>query len=292
MSDVTSRERKHTGALRLAPWMEPDDLAPGDAKSLGRDWSGLELDVVESAESPSFVAAFAALWAEFGEAGEMERPEILAARLAWDSATSAGGAAMLYQLMLLRHEGRIAAVTDQTAVLLDDGSGVIVHHSHILVDHSWRRTGLAGWARSLPVRTARSLLAARGLRRSTPVMIAGEMEHPDHRVQATLVRLAAMGKAGFKKIDPARVRYLQPDFRAHREIDRTGSKPLPLALVLRRISRETEDTIKGKTVRLIANALYRIYGREIRPQDMAPVLASLAHYPGDDEDVALLAPDA
>ncbi len=276
---------------RLAPWMEPDDLAPGDVKSLGRDWSGLELDVVESAESPSFVAAFEALWAEFGKAGEMERPEVLARRLAWDPATSESGAAMLYQLMLLRHEGRIAAVTDQTAILIQGGSEVIVHHSHILVDHAWRRTGLAGWTRSLPIHTARNLLAKRGLPRTTPVTIAGEMEHPDHRAPATLVRLTAMGKAGFKKIDPARVRYLQPDFRAHREIDRTGSKPLPLALVLRRIGRENEDTIKGKTVRLIANALYRIYGREMRPQDMAPVLASLAHYPADDEDVALLSPD-
>lgn len=292
MSEETSRETKRAGTLRLAPWMEPDDLAPGDAKSLARDWSGLALEVVDSAEPPSFMAAFEALWAEFGEAGEMERPEVLAQRLAWDPATPEGDAAMLYQLMLLRHEGRIAAITDQTAILIEGGSEVVVHHSHILVDHAWRRTGLAGWVRSLPVRTARTLLEARGLPRTTSVTIAGEMEHPDHRVPATLVRLAAMGKAGFKKIDPARARYLQPDFRPPREIDRTGSRPLPLALVLRRIGREDEDMIKGKTVRMIANTLYRIYGCGIRSQDMAPAFESLAHYPADDEDVALLSPDA
>ena len=42
-------------------------------------------------------------------------------------------------------------------------------------------------------------------------------------------------------IDPRKVRYLQPDFRAPDEIDLGGGpKPLSLALIVRRVRREHE----------------------------------------------------
>ena len=144
-------------------WMVPDDLAPGDSKSLLRDWSEVELEVIESVGSPFFMAAFDALWTEFGEAGEMEQPDVLAKRMAWDPSVFVDGCAMHYQMMLLRSGGKIAGVTDQTAILTAGEPGVIVHHSHILLAPEWRRTGLAGWLRALPVATARQLAWRSGM---------------------------------------------------------------------------------------------------------------------------------
>ncbi len=272
--------------------MVPDDLAPGDGKSLLRDWSDLELEVIENSGSPYFMPAFDALWSEFGEAGELEQPDVLAMRMAWDPAATVNGCAMHYQMMLIRCGDRIAGVTDQTAILADGESEVIVHHSHILIAPEWRRTGLAGWLRALPLTTARKVLSAQGRPPANAVTIAGEMEHPDPSDAATLVRLAAMERAGYKKADPARVGYLQPDFRAQHEIDLGGPQPVPLALVLRRVGRETEDSITGAELRRITSALYRMYGRGMRAADMAAVHTSLENYPDDEEEIRLVPPTA
>lgn len=272
--------------------MVPDDLAPGDSKSLLRDWSELELEVIEGTGSPFFMAAFDVLWAEFGEAGEMELPEVLAKRMAWDPSAFVDGCAMHYQMMLLRSGGKIAGVTDQTAILTDGEPGVIVHHSHILLAPEWRRTGLAGWLRALPVATARQLLRVHNQPATSAVTIVGEMEHPDPSDPATHGRLAAMEMAGYKKADPARVPYLQPDFRAPHEIEKNGPQPVPLALVLRRIGREEENSISGAEIRRFISALYTMYGREMRTADMAAVHASLADYPGRDERIRLVPPTA
>lgn len=274
------------------PWMVADDLAPGDRKSLLRDWSELELEIIESHESPFFTPAFDALWAEFSAAGEMERREVLAERMSLNPAAMVDGSPMLYQMMLVRSGDRIAGVTDQTAILPAGGSEIIVHHSHILLAPEWRRTGLAGWLRALPLATARAMLQALGRAPTAPVTIAGEMEHPDPSDPATLVRLAAMEKAGYKKVDPARVRYLQPDFRTHHEIDLDGPQPVPLSLVLRRVGRETEDSVTGAMIREIVTALYEVFSPGMRAKDMTVVHASLDNYPDGDEQIRLIPPTA
>ena len=51
--------------MNLQPWMIPSDLAPGDAKSLARDWSDVELHRIESSDDPHFDTAFGALWSQF-----------------------------------------------------------------------------------------------------------------------------------------------------------------------------------------------------------------------------------
>ncbi len=248
-------------------WMVAEDLAPGDRKILAREWPPLELAVVETTASPHFAPAFDALWAEFGAAGEMEQPGVLAARMAWDPAATTGGYAMRYHLMVVLHEGKIAAVTDQTAILAEGARALVVHHSHILVAREWRRTGLAGWVRALPLATARDLLRARGLPAGIPATLALEMEHPHPGFPATLTRLAAMEQAGYKKIDPTRAPYIQPDFRLAREIDQTGYRPVPLGLVLRRVGREDDDAIDGAEVAGIIRALHAMYAYSLRPRD-------------------------
>lgn len=274
--------------MKRPPWLVPDNLAAGDRKSLRREWPELSLEVIASPSASGFAPTYGALWDEFGASGEMELPEVLAARMAWKP--EASGAAMLYEMMRVTSCGEFAAATDQTAILPDDGAGVIVHHSHMLVAPAWRRTGLAGWVRALPLSTARRLVEARGLAPDTAITIVGEMEHPDPAIPATHARLAAVEKAGYRKVDPARAGYVQPDFRPHHEIGRGGPSPLPLALVLRRVGREKEEEISGAELRRCVSALYAMYAQGMRAQDADALQGLLANYPAPDERVRLVPP--
>jgi hypothetical protein len=92
-------------------------------------------------------------------------------------------------------------------------------------------------------------------------------------------------------VDPRRIAYLQPDFRASEEIDLSGGpRPVPLALIVRRVGRETELTISGAEVRGIAEALYRIYAETFRRRDMASLIERLKDHPAPDEVIDLLPP--
>jgi len=277
--------------MSLQPWMRPSDLCPGDQKSLLRDWQDVTLHRINSTEDPLFDVAFGVLWSEFGAIGEIEQAAVLGLRMRWDPAVLQDGCAMRYRMMLITSREKLAAVRDHTAVILEDKPGVVVHLSHNLVAPEWRRSGLAGWMRALPVTTARNTLATQGRSPDEPITLVGEMEHPDSSDQATLVRLTAYEKAGFKKIDPSRVGYLQPDFRAHHEIDQSGGpQPIPLGLIVRRVGREQEEFITGAEVRRIASSLYKMYSTGFRPQDMAVVHATLDAYPPADEKIRLVPP--
>lgn len=277
--------------MSLQEWMIPGDLAPGDEKSLERDWSGIELHRIENTSDQHFDMAFGALWAEFGSAGEIEQADVLAERLRWDPAIFVNGCAMRYRMMLVTAGGEFAAVRDHTAIVLEKSPGAVVHLSHNLVAPAWRRSGLAGWLRALPVTTARSVLAAQNRPTNSPITLVGEMEHPNPSNPGTQIRLKAYEKAGYRKVDPARVNYLQPDFRSPREIDLSGGpQPIPLTLVVRRVGREEEDFITGAEIRHIAASLYKMYGAAFRARDMVAVECTLAEYPPDDEKVRLVLP--
>lgn len=260
--------------------MIASDLAPGDAKSLDRDWSDVELRKVASIESQDFEMAFDALWREFGSAHEVEPPEVLAERMRWDGHFTHDGCALRYRLALVMAAGKFAAVRDHTAIILPDHPEAIVHLSHNLVAPEWRRSGLAGWLRALPIQTARNCLTAQGRRSDDPITLVGEMEHPDPDNPASLVRLTAYEKAGYVKIDPARINFYQPDFRPAEQIDRDGApRPIPMMLLVRRIGREGEHEIRGEEVARIAEALYRMYSTGFRTKDLQPLFESLKGYP-------------
>jgi hypothetical protein len=279
--------------LMLQDWMNPADLAPGDMKSVERDWSGIELQRVESSEDPGFDVAFGALWAEFGANSEVEQSTILSRRLHWNGDRLVGGCALRYRLILLGSAGKLAAVRDHTAIVRERIEGAIVHLSHNLIAPKWRRTGLAGWLRALPIQTARNCLAAQQRSPDSPITLVGEMKFLDRSDPATFVRLKAYEKAGFLMIDPRKINYLQPDFRAPDEIDLGGGpKPLSLALIVRRVGREKELTISGAETLNIAEALYQMYAATFRQRDMAPLAASLQRYPSPDEAIDLLPPTA
>jgi hypothetical protein len=271
----------------------PADLAPGDSKALALDCRELDVVRVHSIDDPLFDVAYERLWNEFGPLHEMEAREILARRLAWRPAATIGNCWLRYELILVRRQGQFVAVRDHTAVTTC-GRGAphaVVHLSHALVEAAWRRTGLAGWLRAWPIQTARACLAAAGFPTTAPITLVAEMEHPDPQLPNRLVRLAAYEKAGFKKVDPALVKYFQPDFRPPHEIDSSGGpRPLPFGLVLRRVGRDEEQLICGAEVREIVECLYRMYGTGFREQDMAAVWQNLRDLPEDEADIPLMAP--
>ena len=277
--------------MNLQSWMIPEHLAPGDAKSLEGDWAGMELHRITSAEDPFFEMAFGALCAEFGDAGEMEQASVIARRLQWLPEQLINGASMQYALQLVTHAGEFVAVRDHTVIILESEPRAVVHLSHNLVAPEWRRSGIAGWMRALPVATAMDSLQSLRLPITSPITLIGEMEHFDPTRSATLVRLTAYEKAGFKMVDPSRVSYLQPDFRDPSEIDlSSGPQPLPLTLMLRRIGREAEDFVGGAEILHGVKALYKMYASEFRAADMHQVYESLKAYPATRDRIPLKPP--
>jgi len=277
--------------MNLQPWMRPEHLAPGDTKSLHGDWSGLELHTIRSTDDSFFETAFGALWAEFGAAGEMEQATVIAERMKWNPSQMHDGAALLYAMQLITRDGEFVAVRDHTAILLANEPGAIVHLSHNLVAPAWRRSGIAGWLRALPVSTALEALAAAGHPLNAPITLVGEMEHFNPSNAATGIRLTAYEKAGYKMVDPELVDYWQPDFRDPQVIDQeNGPKPIPLCLMLRRIDREHEEFISGGEARQSVNALYKMYGRGFRARDMKVVFETLKNYPPAHSHIPLVPP--
>jgi len=277
--------------MNLQPWMRPEHLSPGDTKSLQGDWSGLELHTISSAVDPFFQTAFKALWEEFGVAGEMEQASVIAERMKWNPSQMLDGASLLYAMQLMTRNGEFVAVRDHTAILLENEPGAIVHLSHNLVAPAWRRSGIAGWLRALPVSTALEALAAAGHPLNAPITLVGEMEHFNPSNAATGIRLTAYEKAGYKMVDPELVDYWQPDFRDPKVIDQeNGPKPIPLCLMLRRVGREHEEFVGSAEVRQSVNALYKMYSRGFRKRDMRAVLETLCYYPSPDARIPLVPP--
>lgn len=271
----------------------PADLAPGDGKSLGLDRTGLEVKRIHSPRDPLFTRAYEWLWNEFGAQHEMESRDVIERRLAWQPVTKIGPCWLRYEMMAVQRNDELVAVRDHTAVVTCEGGRpqAIVHLSHVLVEPSWRRTGLAGWLRAWPVQTARAGLAAAGLPTSSAITLVAEMEHPDADFPNRSIRLKAYEKAGFKKVDSTQVEYFQPDFRSPAEIDAGGGpRPLPFSLVLRRVGREDEPVIRGAEVRALVSSLYRMYETGFREQDMAAAWQTLSRYPADDAAIPLLSP--
>ena len=267
------------------------DLAPGDLKSMGFDSQGVELHCIRSQEDPLFETSFKMLCDEFGAKGEMESIDVITRRLAWGPEPRSTGEFLRYELLLLTHDGMPIAVRDHTAIVDPLFSHVVVHMSHNLVSAPWRRTGIAGWMRALPIQAARACMDQSALSDPLPVTLVAEMEAADLTDPTRMTRLAAYEKAGYWKVDPQRVPYLQPDFRSPDEIDTAGGPcPLPLCLLVRRVGRENERSISGREVREIADLLYRMYAAEFRDADMRPAIASLDAYPPAAAAIPLVQP--
>ncbi len=260
------------------PWMIPEDLAPSDAKSLTANLASIRLHRIASATDPHFESAYNELHAEFAAANELESAQILARRLARSPQDLHRGHALRYELAYLTDEaGTFAAVRDHTAIVNPATSTAVVHLSHNLIAPAWRRTGLAGWLRALPLQTARAALASQSLPPDAPITLVAEMEPADPTDPARTNRLAAYAKAGFLKLDPANLDYRQPDFRDPAEIARTGApQPIPLSLLIRRINHPPTTQLPSDEVRKIIAALLTMYSASGLKTDPPPIPNTVA----------------
>jgi hypothetical protein len=275
---------------------DPTDLAPGDRRSADYDWTGATIHRIRSTAHPWFERAYECLWAEFGGRAEMEQHGVIEARLAWDPRRPVAGHALLYEVVAVERDGTLAAVRDHTAILRPSRSSArpdaVVHLSHAWVAPAHRRSGLAGWLRALPLATARDCAALAGAPVPAAIDLVAEMDPPDRDDPACMQRLVAYERAGFRKIDPAAVAYLQPDFRAPEVIDATGLEPLPLVLIVRRVGADADDSLLGDEVRAVVSALYLMYGQQFREGDMSSIWQRFESLPAGEARVGLVPPTA
>lgn len=277
------------------PSLLPEDLAPGDRAKAARS-AELRVRRVVDAADPDFAAAYDRLFREFGPRGEMETRSVIADRLAWDPGQPAPGAALAYELLVLRREGELAALRDHTAVVRLGAAGrpaegpVVVHLSHAFVDPAHRRTGLAAWLRALPLQAARRCAAASGLPAGGPTVLVAEMEPPDPAEPRRLVRLRSYERAGFQKLDPAAAPYAQPDFRPPEVLAGATPTAVPLALVLRRVGREAETSMPAAEVAAVVEAIYSVYGVHVPAVALDPLRAEAAHWTARQRTFRLLPP--
>ncbi|MBC7782668.1 MAG: hypothetical protein H7144_02420 [Burkholderiales bacterium] len=268
------------------------DLAPADFRSVDFDWTGFTVSFIESADHPGFELGYSALWDEFGSKNEMEQRSVIAQRIAWEPNRPVKCHALLYEMVVVLHENELAAVRDHTAIvdLSEPAEAVTVHLSHLLVMPRHRGTGLTGWMRALPIRTARECLLRAG-QLPRPITLVAEMEPATAASLECQRRLAAYEKVGFLKIDPHEIQYFQPDFRSPEHIDASGGpRPVPLSLVVRRVRREEQRVVPAHEVKSMVQSLYTMYGQSFREQDMQPNLRSLSQYPADEALIHLVEP--
>ncbi len=256
--------------------------------------SGFRLHHVKGGDDPEFTRVYRVLDRAFGAQRELEGETVLARRLQWAQTPQPDGWFLRYGMVSVRTaQDDLAAVRDHSVIIpppVANGAAtpVVIHLSHVLVVPRWRRTGLAGWMRALPLSFAREgVFTATDTNREAAFTLVAEMEPANVETPARLGRLAAYEKAGFLAVDPARVKYFQPDFGTTPGI----TSPLPMSLIIRRVGREQEKAVDGAEMRSLVTALYRLYAEGCRAEDLAALAAEMdAACPKAGESVALVSP--
>jgi GNAT superfamily N-acetyltransferase len=285
----------------LDPLLLPEDLAPGDSAEASRDWSDVSVRRVRDAADPDFAIGYERLWLEFGSRGEMETRQVISERLAWDPsrplALRRGPTALAYELLVLRRGAHVAGQRDHTAVVRLDAKGrplspVVVHLSHAYVEPAHRGTGLIAWLRALPLQAARRCASAAGAKPGVPIVLVAEMEPPDATDVPRIARLRSYARAGFQKIDPASAPYAQPDFRPPEELVKKKPRPVPLHLVVRRVGRESQETVPASEVAAIVESIYAVYEVHVPSVALDPLREEAARWLARRSSFRLLPPTA
>ena len=246
--------------------------------------------VEEARDAASFDEGYRALEAEFGPRGELERREVLSTWFAgprvppagWWSGRSAqgqvGDVRCRYHLLLARDEnGRLAGARDcfisldVAATSADGGARCVVLLSHSLVLPAYRRTGVAALLRAAPVPLARRAAVEAGVPAgAAEIVLLAEMEPAAPEDPATVIRLLAYGRAGFRAMPPPIYPYAQPDFR---DVAALGlpAVPLPLLMVVRQVGEEARLDMPRPRAEAILRQVQSVHACDNRPADIAEI---------------------
>ena len=251
-----------------------------------RETRHYEIWEITSPRDPDFKAAYQLLWDTFGAAGEMEREEAIEGFLQEDPfvPTKDGTFIRYFMLIAVDMEGKICGVRDG-AVLLNPAYSprlCVVYLSHIFMLPSTRGRVLSYWLRISPVEIAMAYLAELGRRGlfdlpqpeqagrnfGMQIDLAAEMEYFTPEDRLSLQRILFYGRGGFDAINPAHFPYRQPDFREPEEIARTGNRPRPFMMLVRRMGHERQATLPIDEATALMNLIYDVFESHCEPEHL------------------------
>jgi hypothetical protein len=257
---------------------------------VARETNALEFWSILEPEDKDFAPAYELLWKAFGPHGEMERVEAIRQFLRDDSyEPTATGTFIKYFLLVAKdREGRIRGVRDGS-VLVNPGYApelCVVYLSHIFTVPEARGTVLSYWLRIAPMELAVQYLKdlhelgkiklplpdAPGKSFGMTVDLAAEMEYFSPRDRISWQRILFYGRGGFDAIDPRHFPYLQPDFREPEVVKKTGDRPLPFMVLLRRMGREKRALLPIDEARAVMRLLYDDFACHCAPETLASSL--------------------
>jgi hypothetical protein len=268
-----------------------DLYAQDVVEMIERETRKYEVEAIEHPDHPDFKRAFQILWDAFGPSGEME-PEPVIREMMLDDATvpMSQGSFARYFLLVARDRatGTIRGVRDGR-VMVNPAYGpdlCLVYLSHIFMLPEARGTVLTYWLRIAPLDLAVTYLHVLhqkgkivlpapdqpGKYFGMRVDLAAETEFFSPEDKLSLQRILFYGRGGFDCIDPRHFPYRQPDFRDKELIARTGDRPVPFMLLVRRVGREREARLPIDEARAIIELLYDDFETFCEPEHLASSL--------------------
>jgi hypothetical protein len=256
-----------------------------------RETRKYEVEAIEHPDHPDFKQAFQILWNAFGTSGEMESEAVIREMMLEDPTQPmpSGSYARFFLLVARdRATGAIRGVRDGRVLVNPAYASdlCVVYLSHIFMLPEARGTVLTYWLRIAPLDLAVTYLHslhqhgrislpapdAPGRYFGMRVDLAAEMEYfsPDDKL--SLQRILFYGRGGFDAIDPRHFPYRQPDFRDPALVARTGDKPVPFMLLLRRVGREREARLPIDEARAVITLLYDDFETFCEPTHLASSL--------------------
>ncbi|HEY8157022.1 MAG TPA: hypothetical protein VII72_23045 [Myxococcota bacterium] len=268
-----------------------DLYAQDVVEMIERETRKYEVESIEHPSHPDFKRAYQVLWDGFGAAGEMEPEPVIRKMLLDDSSVPLpSGTYARYFLLVARDRatGTIRGVRDGRVLVNPayDPNLCLVYLSHIFVLPEARGTVLTYWLRIAPLDLAVTYLHtlhqlnrialpapdAPGRYFGMRVDLAAETEFFSPEDKLSLQRILFYGRGGFDAIDPRHFPYRQPDFRAPELIARTGDRPVPFMLLLRRVGREREARLPIDEARAAIRLLYDDFQTFCEPTHLASSL--------------------
>jgi hypothetical protein len=269
------------------------DLYPQDVvEMIERETRKYEVESIEHPSHPDYKTAFQILWDGFGAAGEMEPEPVIREMMLEDPLVPlpSGSYARFFLLVARdRATGTIRGVRDGRVLVNPAYSPdlCVVYLSHIFMLPEARGSVLTYWLRIAPLDLAVTYLHtlhqrgkielpapdAPGRYFGMRVDLAAEMEYFSPEDKLSLQRVLFYGRGGFDAIDPRHFPYRQPDFRDPALIARTGDRPVPFMLLLRRVGREREARLPIDEARAVMQLLYDDFATYCEPTHLASSLS-------------------